>query len=104
MKKQQNAESERPISFKLQEPEFWAALMQEAKRENESIHQAARRLMLKALCEDGQGELRDEIAELRLGIKTLHEHIVTILRPILARSMGVDAKAVNAWLGEQLGL
>ena len=103
MKKQPNPESERPISFKL-EAEFWAALTREAKRENESVHLAARRLMLRALGGDGLEELRDDIAELRLGLKTLHEHMVTILRPILARSMGVDAKAVDAWLKEHLGL
>ena len=103
MRKLPTPENDRPISFKL-ESEFWAPLQKEAKRENESVHLAARRLMLRALAGDGMDELKEEMAELRLGLKTLHEHMVTILRPILARSMGIDAKAVDAWLREHLGL
>lgn len=102
MKKQVSPEQDKPISFKLREKEFWQALKEEAGRENESVHQAARRLMLKALCDDGQDELREDIAELRASLTRLREDMVTIIRPILAGAMMKDVAAIDTWLREHL--
>ena len=96
--------NEGPISFKLPERELRALLEAEAEREGLSIHQAARRLVLRALSDDWKDELLEQVGEIRKDQRRLRQDLATLVRPLLAHVFQQDLKAIDKWIREQLSV
>ena len=96
--------SEKPsdmVSFRLA-AEFLKTLGDEAAREDESPNVCARRLLVRALTNTGQEELRHEFEELRAEQRKLREDFATLANVLLVRVAKEDPKKAEAWIREHL--
>ena len=95
-------ESSYTIGFRV-DASYLSKLERLAQQKGISIHEQARRLLLDALDNESQEEIKDGVKRTREEIEDLRLSVATAFEALLVKAGNVEKETAKEWISEQFG-